>query len=124
MVPPVISGILGAMGLSRVIYSASGIAKTTYLTPSQIFASGLKSPLFQGGGFGLGYTGGAYGGYGVSNTWDPLGVHRPKYKQASQTLGIMPYGRSYYGRRSYYSRRYGRRSRRRRSWASYRRYWA
>jgi len=122
MVPPIFAGIAGAMGLSRIIYSASGIAKTTYLTPSQIFASGLKSPLFQGGGFGLGYTGGAYGGYGVSNTWDPLGVHRPKYKQASQTLGIMPYGRRYYGRRSYYSR-YGRRYRRRRFRSTYRRSW-
>ena len=124
MVPPILAGIAGAMGLSRIIYSASGIAKTTYLTPSQIFASGLKSSLFQGGGFGLGYTGGAYGGYGVSNTWDPLGVHRPKYKQASQTLGIMPYGRRYYGRRSYYSR-YGRRYRRRRSYKSryYRRFY-
>ena len=124
MVPPVIGGILGALGLSRIVYSASGIAKTTYLTPSQIFASGLKSPLFQGGGFGLGYTGGAYGGYGVSNTWDPFGIHKPKYKRVTQSLGIMPYGRRYYGRRSYYSR-YGRRYRRRRSYRSryYRRFY-
>ena len=119
MVPPVLAGIATAMGLSRVIYSASGIAKTTALTPSQIFASGLKSPLFQGGGFGIGYTSGAYGGYGVTNTWDPLGIHTKSYKRpVQQSLGIMPYGRRYYGRRSYYSR-YGRRYRRRRSYRRY-----
>jgi len=57
------------------------------------------SPIIQGGQFGVGYTGGAYSGYGISNTWDPLGVHKPKYKQVKGNLGLA------YG---YYGRRYGR----------------
>ena len=110
-----LGGLIGGMIATRLGFAATtgNIAKTF-----------VRSPLVQGGTFGLGYTSGSYGGYGVSNTWDPLGVHRPKYKQASQSLGIMPYGRRYYGRRSYYSR-YGRRYRRRRSYRSryYRRFY-
>lgn len=82
----------------------------------------LRGPLIQGGQFGVGYTTGAYGGYGVTNTADPFGIHKPKYKYTQMKLG-MPYGgygyrrrrygsryryRSRYGyrRRSYYRRRY------------------
>ena len=64
----------------------------------------LRSPIIQGGQFGVGYTGGAYSGYGISNTWDPLGVHKPKYKYSRSKSGLA------YG---YYGRRYGR----------FRRYW-
>ena len=63
----------------------------------------LRSPIIQGGQFGVGYTGGAYGGYGLSNTWDPLGIHKPKYKFVRESLG-MPYGS--YGYRRRYKRRY------------------
>ena len=65
----------------------------------------LKSPIIQGGQFGVGYTSGAYGGYGVTNTSDPLGIHKPKYKPSRQSLGL-PYGSYGYGRRRY-RRRYG-----------------
>jgi len=110
-----LGGLIGGMIATRLGFAATtgNIAKTF-----------VRSPLVQGGTFGVGYTSGSYGGYGVSNTWDPLGLHRPKYKQVSQSLGIMPYGRRYYGRRSYYSR-YGRRYRRRRSYRSryYRRFY-
>ena len=90
----------------------------------------LRSPIVQGGQFGIGYTGGAYSGYGISNTFDPLGIHKPKYKYVRQSLG-MPYGSYGYGRRyrrRYRSRysRYGRRSRygyRRRSYRRYSRYY-
>lgn len=76
------------------------------------------------GKFGAGYTGGAYLGYGVTNTVDPFGLHKPKYKYPSKQSLKMPfmsyrrnygrfrryrrYGRRYggYRRRSYYRRRY------------------
>lgn len=109
-----IAGAIGGMIATRLGFAATSgnIAKTF-----------VRSPLVQGGMFGYGYTSASYGGYGVSNTWDPLGVHRPKYKQTSQTLGIMAFRRRYYGRRSYYSR-YGRRYRRRRSYRrNYRRFY-
>jgi len=81
--------------------------------------------------FGVGYTGGAYLGYGAFNTVDPLRIHGGKKPYTSDTqlnLG-MPYGNYGYRRRyrrRYRSRytRYGRRSRygyRRRSY--YRRYY-
>ena len=68
---------------------------------------------FPSGQFGIGYTGGAYLGYGVTNTADPFGLHKPKYKYKSYNLG-MPYGR--YGYRRYrryrrYGSRYGYRRR-------------
>ena len=73
---------------------------------------------------GLGYTSGAYTGYGISNTADPLGIHGKSYRPPQKIQFRMPYGRRYYGRRSYYSR-YGRRYRRRRSYRSryYRRFY-
>jgi len=107
-------GLFGAGAAIRGLFAArSAIGTPVNRSFSEFLKTFAGSPLIQGGTFGIGYTGGSYGGYGISNTWDPLGVHRPKYKQASQSLGIMPYGRRYYGRRSYYSR-YGRRYRRRR----------
>ncbi|HHZ97416.1 MAG TPA: hypothetical protein EYN67_18145 [Flavobacteriales bacterium] len=87
------TGILTAMGLARVSYSASG-----KLIHHTAFSQGLRSPLFQGGGFGVGYTGGAYLGYGTTNTADPFGLHKPKYRRSQQSLGL-PYGT--YGRRRY-----------------------
>ena len=71
---------------------------------------------------GIGYTSGAYTGYGVSNTLDPIGIHtqaksynRPQYIQIEQG---MPYGS--YGRYSRYSG-YRRRYRRYRRYRGYRR---
>jgi len=93
MVGAIIGGIATALGLARISYAASG-TKIYHHT----FAQGLRSPLFQGGGFGVGYTGGAYLGYGASNTWDPLGLHKPKYRYTQSNLGL-PYGS--YGRRRY-----------------------
>ena len=66
----------------------------------------VRSPIIQGGTFGVGYTGGAYAGYGVSNTWDPLRLHQT-YKHPQSRQFKMPYGS--YGRRRY--SRYSGRSR-------------
>lgn len=105
-----LAGLLGGMIGTRALHAGSVAG-----------ASFLKSPIIQGGGFGLGYTSGAYGGYGVSNTWDPLGVHKPKYKHYQQKLRL-PSG--YYGPRyGGYRRRYSRFRRYRGYWrrSSYRR---
>jgi hypothetical protein len=73
---------------------------------------------------GLGYTTGAYTGYGVSNTADPLGIHKSKayYSKPMHIKMEMPYGYGY-GR---YRRRYSRFRRRRYSrysrYSRYRRY--
>ena len=86
---PVIGGIAGGILALRSAFalgSAGPVASTFF-----------KSPIIQGGAFGVGYTGGAYAGYGVSNTWDPLGLHKPKYSPKS--TNIVPYGS--YGRRRY-----------------------
>jgi len=110
-----LAGIIGGMIGTRALHAGSVAG-----------ASFLKSPIIQGGGFGIGYTSGAYGGYGVSNTWDPLGLHKPKYRYTQCNLGL-PYGS--YGRRRYsrYSgyTRYRRRSyyRRRRPYYSRRSYY-
>lgn len=81
-----------------------------------------SQPVLGGGQFGLGYTGGAYLGYGLTNTVDPLKIHQG-YKRANRgntRLSYYGYGRRRYRRRyrSRYSRysgyrRYGRRSYRR-----------
>ncbi len=60
------------------------------------------------GQFGIGYTGGAYLGYGATNTIDPFNIHKPKYKYSSRKMS-MAYGYGY-GR---YRRRYSRFRRRR-----------
>jgi len=74
---------------------------------------------------GLGYTTGAYAGYGGWNTADPYGIHNKK--NSHQTIR-MAYGMSGYGsyrRRYRYSRyrRYGRYSRYRRRSYYRRRYY-
>ena len=43
---------------------------------------------FPSGQFGIGYTGGAYLGYGATNTIDPFNIHRPKYKYSRQKIRI------------------------------------
>jgi len=112
-----LAGIIGGMVATRAGFALSGSGRT-------VASKFLKSPIIQGGQFGIGYTSGAYGGYGVTNTADPLGIHKPKYSTRSSNLGL-PYGsygrrrysRGYsgysrYSRRSYYRRRrpyYGRR---------------
>ena len=82
----IVGGIL-ALRSAFALGSAGPVASTFF-----------KSPIIQGGAFGVGYTGGAYAGYGLSNTWDPLGIHKPKYRQSKSNLGL-PYGS--YGRRRY-----------------------
>ena len=86
-----LAGIIGGMLATRVGYAAAtgfgGVAKTF-----------LRSPIIQGGQFGVGYTTGAYGGYGVSNTYDPLRLHQT-YKHPKARQFKMPYGS--YGRRRY-----------------------
>ena len=82
-----LAGIIGGMIGTRALHAGSTAG-----------LSFLKSPIIQGGGFGIGYTSGAYGGYGISNTIDPLGVHKPKYSRSQGSLGL-PYGS--YGRRRY-----------------------
>ena len=108
--------------------------------PFPLIGAGLLAfksnlPQYIGGAMmGLGYTSGAYTGYGVSNTVDPIGIHRSKsYKGNHIKLNGMAYGMSGYGRylrrntgyRRY--RRYGRYSRfsryRRRSYYNRRRYY-
>ena len=117
-----------AQGLSRFGFHT---ARQTTMYPLSFrdqawrFAKSGLSGIIPSGKFGAGYVGGSYLTYGVLNdpNIDPLGVQRPKYKVYKDDLGIMPYRRSYYGRRSYYSR-YGRRYRRRRSYRrSYRSYY-
>jgi len=111
-----LGGLIGGMFATRIGHAfAGGVSGTA--------GRFLHSPIIQGGQFGVGYTGGAYIGYGGSNTWDPLGIHKPKYKNIKSKLGL-PY--SSYGRRRYsrgYSgyTRYSRRSYYRRRRPYYRR---
>lgn len=81
----------------------------------------LLTDVIGGFGMGVGYTSGAYGGYGIANTLDPIGIHavkpsytRPQYGNIELAYGYRPYRRRYrsywryrrYRRRSYYRRRY------------------
>ena len=106
-----IGGMIGLRGLHAASVGVGGHAAVRTF---------IKSPLIQGGGFGLGYTGGAYGGYGISNTADPLGVHKPKYKRHSSKLGLPGYGYGY-RYRGYRYRRGRYRYRRRPAYRTYRR---
>ena len=88
-------------------------------------ALGLIPSALGGLMMGLGYTSGAYAGYGGWNTADPYGIHNKK--GSPQTIR-MAYGMSGYGsyrRRYRYSRyrRYGRYSRYRRRSYYRRRYY-
>ena len=84
----------------------------------------LAQDLIGGLAMGIGYTTGAYTVYGVSNTADPLGIHKQKayYSKPMHIKMEMPYGYGY-GR---YRRRYTRFRRRRYSrysrYSRYRRY--
>ena len=95
--------------LTHFVTRASTWAATT--KGGQAVSKIFGNPFVQSGQFGLGYTTSAYLGYGATNTTDPFGIHKPKYRSKQQSLGL-PYGR--YGRRRYsrYSgyRRYSRRS--------------
>ena len=119
MAIPIIGGLIGGSTALRAAYAGSHLIKPGFW---RTFAT---SPLIQGGQFGVGYTGGAYLGYGTTNTGDPFGLHKPKYRHNKQSLGL-PRG-NYGGYRSRrYRSRYGRRYRsrygyRRRSY--YRRYY-
>ena len=82
----------------------------------------LAQDLIGGLAMGIGYTSGAYTGYGISNTADPLGIHNKKtyYSKPMQINLGMAYGMSGYGR---YRRRYRySRYRRYRRYSRYRRY--
>ena len=90
-----LAGIIGGLGASRLAYAGFG---------QRLF----KSPIIQGGTFGVGYTGGSYLGYGASNTWDPFSLHnKSSYSRPRQHTFKMSYGS--YGRRRY--SRYSGRSR-------------
>ena len=103
-----LAGIIGGSIAAR----AGSIIGTSGGVGSKFFSN----PLIQGGNFGVGYTGGAYAGYGLTNTVDPFNIHKPKYKYSKQSIR-MAYGMSGYGsyRRRYTRfrryRRYGRYSR-------------
>ena len=100
---------LAAMGGATLLGRAAAWLATS--KTGQTISSVLYNPFVQSGQFGIGYTGGAYLGYGASNTWDPLGLHNKSYKSASKTSLGLPYGSYGYGRRRRRFYRYGRRSR-------------
>ena len=102
-------GLVGALGLRSAI-TAIGTPGLSASSRYWSFAKGFAPS----GQFGVGYTGGAYIGYGATNTIDPFNIHRPKYKYSRQKIR-MAYGMYGYGR---YRRRYSRFRRRR----YYRRY--
>ena len=102
-----LAGLIGGMIATRAGFAVSSTK------PLQTF---VRSPLVQGGTFGVGYTGGSYLGYGLSNTVDPLKIHQSYKRPQSTNTRLSYYG---YGRRRY-RRRYG--SRRYRRYSGYRRY--
>jgi len=91
--------------------------------------AGYAANYLGGALMGLGYTSGAYTGYGVSNTIDPLSIHSKSFKSSQfQQISLgMPYGGYSYGRRRYRRRYYSRYSRYRSRYGyrrrSYRRYY-
>ena len=127
------AGIFVAQALSRVPW-LPGVARgsQTQLFPvsrsSQLYGFGKRAigGFIPSSKFGIGYTGGAYLGYGVSNSVDPFGINKPKYKQATKQSLKMPFMSRYgYRRRRYFRRyrRYGRFSRYRRRSYYRRRYY-
>ena len=109
----ILGGIIGSQAASKAPIAIAHVSRT-----GQAYQA-LRG-FAPSGQFGIGYTGGAYLGYGATNTWDPFAIHKPKYKYSSKTIR-MPYGYGY-GR---YRRRYSRFRRRRYSrysrYSSYRR---
>ena len=105
VVGSIAGGLLGAMG----VRSAATAIGTPGASASSRFLSFGKG-FVPSGQFGIGYTGGAYAGYGITNTIDPFNIHKPKYKYYKQNIR-MAYGMSGYGsyrRRNYGQRRYRR----------------
>ena len=95
-----IPGLLGGAAAIRTAHAAGGFSGVAH----RLFGS----PIIQGGSFGVGYTGGAYLGYGASNTLDPFSLHNKSSNSRPASLQFkMPYGS--YGRRRY--SRYSGRSR-------------
>jgi hypothetical protein len=107
---PIIGGIIGSQVATKAPVAIAHASRT-----GQIWQAARG--FFPSGQFGIGYTGGAYLGYGATNTIDPFNIHKPKYKYSSQKLR-MAYGMYGYGR---YRRRYSR-FRRRRYYRRYSRY--
>ena len=103
-----------AVPLTHLVTRAGTWAATT--TGGRAVSKIFGNPFVQSGQFGLGYTASAYAGYGITNTADPFGIHKPKYKSKQQSLGLP----GYYG--SYGRRRYRRRYRRYSRYSGYRRY--
>ena len=105
----VLYGMAGGFLASRLGMAIAGRG-------SGIASRFVRMPLIQGGQFGVGYTSGAYLGYGGTNTVDPLRIHQSYKRPQSTNTRLSYYG---YGRRRY-RRRYG--SRRYRRYSGYRRY--
>lgn len=109
----IVGGLIGSQVASKAPAAFMHVSRT------QQYWQAAKG-FFPSGQFGIGYTGGAYLGYGVTNSVDPFKIHRPKYKYSSQRLRMA--WDNGYGR--YRRRRYSRFRRRRyyRRYSSYRRY--
>ena len=99
------AGIIGSQVASKAPLQIAHAASFNFSRRS--LWEGFRG-FFPSGQFGIGYTGGAYLGYGATNTIDPFKIHRPKYKYSTRKLS-MAYGYGY-GR---YRRRYSRFRRRR-----------
>jgi len=113
-----LAGIAGGLLATRLGMAVSG--------GTGVASRFARMPIVQGGAFGVGYTSGAYLGYGATNTVDPLRIHQ-SYKRpqrGNNKMSYYGYGRrrySRYRRRSRYSRysgytRYRRRRTYRRSY--------
>ena len=93
-----IFGIAGGLLATRLGFAGAQTFKHAF----------FRSPILQGGQFGVGYTSGAYLGYGGTNTLDPFSLHnKSSYRRPSSSNFKMSYGS--YGRRRY--SRYSGRSR-------------
>jgi len=88
-------GLAGGMLATRLGFAGAQTFKHAF----------LKSPLIQGGQFGVGYTGGAYLGYGTTNTGDPFGLGLPYGRSYGRRRYSRYSGYTRYGRSSYYRRR-------------------
>ena len=111
----VIGGIIGSQVATKAPVAIAHASRTGQFWQA---ARGF----FPSGQFGIGYTGGAYLGYGATNTIDPFNIHKPKYKYSSRKLS-MAYGYGYGRYRRRYSRFRRRRYSRYRRRMYYRRYY-